>query len=67
MNQELQQIQEKSQTRLQRMLDKANFLVQNHRVKLVGSRGGSCGCCINRGRLLQQESALEKEGDGLEE
>ena len=29
MNQELQQIQEKSQTRLQRMLDKANFLVQN--------------------------------------
>ena len=49
------------------MLDKANFLVQNHRVKLVGSKGGGCGSCINRGRLLQQESALEKEGDGLEE
>jgi hypothetical protein len=66
MNQELQQIQEKSQTRLQRMLYKAN-LVQNHRVRLIGNRGGGCGCCINRGRLLQQESALEKERDGLEE
>ena len=67
MNQEFSKFKKSHKTRLQRMLDKANFLVQNHRVKLVGSRGGGCGCCINRGRLLQQESALEKEGDGLEE